>query len=147
MSLFKKDGFANWYVPKKAPKAGIGSTLRVYNTKRRHTVSVGFKFLEALGMKAPHHSDTWKVKAAFEFSDESPFVTFEPKEGVPFVILKASGNNKSPFISSKDLVNEFVKRFDLNSRCSYYDFTLTYWQTFRDMKLYKIELVQSVDCE
>lgn len=134
--LKKKDLFMNWWVPTKGghhATRSIGEVLRVYIEKNRNTITISKALCEALSLSLS------EVKIAFVFDDEQPFITFNPAEGVPFITLKASGKNRSPYIARKELVLQISEAFGLDKHCKYYDFKVTFWQRFNGMNLYIME--------
>ncbi len=138
----KKDEFFNWYSPSKQTASRMGEIIRVYKAKNVHSVCKSSSLIKALGL-----TEAKEIRMAFDFSEENPFVTFDPASSVPFVIFRPSEQVKSPRINSKDLVSEFAKRWDMDKRCRYYDFSVIYWQTMRGMKLYSIDLIaKEEDC-
>ena len=138
--LNKKDNFFNWSKPDKSRASRLGNVLRVAVGTKTSTVTLSITLVDEFEL--PKNV----IHAAFDFSPDNPFVVFNPVAGVPFVKLEAVGNARSPRVMSRDLVKRFIHRFDLNSRCKYYDFRLSYWQTMRGMTLYRMEPIES-DCE
>lgn len=139
--LQKKDQFFNWWGPSKTTRYRLPNVLRVYVEGKRKSITLSAGLCRELEL------DTTKpVRAAIVLDDETPFVTFNPKEGVPFINLEIRGNSKSPSYNSKELAQAFGKRFELDRRCRYYDFHVKYWQRMSGMELYKLELVDR-NCE
>ena len=139
--LFKKNQFMNWWTPTgKTVRKRMGDVLRVYCNGKRHTVTLGHGVCEQLDLNPA------EVRAAFVLDDDNPVVTFNPVPGVPFVTLRATGNAKSPQISSVELADSFAKRFDLSKRCKYYDFKLEGWERFNGMSFFTL-IPQEGDCD
>ena len=136
MVLNKKDRFFNWYKPDKQRTSRLGNVMRVACNGKAQGVTLSYTLADEFGL------DGKEIHAAFDFSPDNPFVTFDPAMGVPFVKLRASGNSRSAKINSKDLVKRFVHRFELGSNRKHYDFRLTYWQKMRGMTLYRMEPIE-----
>jgi hypothetical protein len=139
--LKKKDEFFNWWGPsKERVRGGMPDVLRVYVSGKRKSLTLSASLCQKLGLNRE------SVRVAIVLDDETPFVTFNPKEGVPFVKMEPRGNAKSPSFNSTELAESVAHRFKLNSRCKYYDFKVVYWQKMSGMDLYKLEPIEN-ECD
>jgi len=138
----EKANFVNWYSPKSKITRNFDFDLRV----RKPQKSNGYVMLNHVFVRANDVDPEKPFKVAIVFDNAQPFLTIEPIESVPSVVFELpSTRAKSPTHTKIEMVREFEKRFniDFDDEDNHtVDFTLTKWDKFNGMQLFKIDLKQ-----
>jgi len=134
--LHKKDEFINWYIPSRNSSRESNFKLRVRKSKGGEYITISKRFVRETLMVNDN-----EIKAAISFDYTNRFITFNPVNGVPFIIFKRKNERNSYIFQQKKLVTQFKNIFDLDfDKTSTYDFNLIEWETINGMKLYRLDL-------